>query len=122
MEADNVITKELLMEAAKKKGLTNREHIEKDYLQDLLLFRLYQKTNAFVFNGGTCLYKIYGLPRFSEDLDFSLLGKTDAEKVVLEVAGKIGAKVTDIKRMKGSLLIKLGFNSVASGSPASAVG
>lgn len=107
-----MITKELLLEIARKKGLTNREHIEKDYFQDLFLFHLYRKTNLLVFKGGTCLYKIYGLPRFSEDLDFSVLGEIDAEKLVNEVADKIGAEAKSAKRMKGSLLIKLGFKGI----------
>ncbi|MBM3303587.1 MAG: nucleotidyl transferase AbiEii/AbiGii toxin family protein [Candidatus Aenigmarchaeota archaeon] len=75
-----MIPKEMLVEAAKRKGLKNREHIEKDYFQDLFLYHLCRKTNALVFKGGTALYKIYSLQRFSEDLDFSLLGKTDVRK------------------------------------------
>ncbi|MBU3957881.1 MAG: nucleotidyl transferase AbiEii/AbiGii toxin family protein [Nanoarchaeota archaeon] len=107
-----MITKEMLLEIAKKKGLTNREHMEKDYFQDLFLFHLYKKTNLLIFKGGTCLYKIYGLPRFSEDLDFSVLGETDTEKLVNEVADKIGAEVKNAKRTKNSLLIRLGFKGI----------
>lgn len=107
-----MISKEMLMGVAKKKGLTNKEHIEKDYFQDLLLFHVYKKTNLLVFKGGTCLYKLYGLPRFSEDLDFSLLGKADIEGIVREAAGKIGAEVKSSKKMQNSLLIKLGFRGI----------
>lgn len=113
---DNMITREMLLEIAKKKGLTNREHMEKDYFQDLFLFHLYKKTNMLVFKGGTCLYKIYGLPRFSEDLDFSVLEETDAEKLVNEVADKIGAEARSAKRMKNSLLIRLGFKGILTSS------
>jgi len=107
-----MIDKEMLLDVAKKKGLTNKEHIEKDYFQDLFLFHLYKKTNRFIFKGGTCLYKIYGLHRFSEDLDFSVIEKPDAEKIVVEIAGKIGANVKGVKRMKNSILIKIGFNGI----------
>jgi predicted nucleotidyltransferase component of viral defense system len=42
---------------------------EKDYLQDLLLFIIYSNVGEeLIFKGGTCLYKIYKLNRFSEDL------------------------------------------------------
>lgn len=107
-----MITKEMLLEIAKKKGLTNKEYIEKDYFQDLFLFNLYKKTNLFIFKGGTCLYKIYNLPRFSEDLDFSLLRKTEPEKIVSEVANKINGEIKTIKKMKNSILIKIGFNGI----------
>ena len=47
--------------------------IEKDYLQDLILYNIYKTTkNAFVFKGGTALSKVYHTDRFSEDLDFTL--------------------------------------------------
>lgn len=112
-----MMPKELLVEAAKKKGLTNKEHIEKDYFQDLFLFHLYKKTNRLVFKGGTCLYKLYGLPRFSEDLDFSTLEEKEtagalAEGLVSEVSGKIGAEVKSVKKMESSMIVKLGFAGI----------
>ena len=39
---------------------------EKDYLQDILLFSIYSIVGReLVFKGGTCLYKIYKINRFS---------------------------------------------------------
>lgn len=105
-----MITKELLLEIAKKKGLKNKEHIEKDYFQDKFLYELYKKTNKLVFKGGTALYKIYGLPRFSEDLDFSVLGEFD-EGVIEEVTSKIG-EIKTMKKLKDSLQIKIGFKGI----------
>jgi len=56
---------------------------EKDYIQDAVLFSLYQKvSDEFVFKGGTCLYKFYSLPRFSEDLDFTLSKSVKIDKVI----------------------------------------
>jgi len=108
-----MITKEILQESAKRKGLSNKEYIEKDYFQDLVLFNIYKKTNLLVFKGGTALYKLYDLPRFSEDLDFSLLENFDFEKVVGEVAKNIeGASVREIKKTEGSVLIKMGFKGI----------
>lgn len=110
MEVENMITKELLLEIAKKKGLKNKEHIEKDYFQDKFLYELYKKTNKLIFKGGTALYKIYGLPRFSEDLDFSVLGEFD-EGVIEEVTSKIG-EIKTMKKLKDSLQIKIGFKGI----------
>src|SRR3989338_150593 len=46
--------------------------LEKDYLQNLLLHNIYSVIGrTLVFKGGTCLYKLHNLDRFSEDLDFS---------------------------------------------------
>lgn len=53
-------------------GLT-RGQVEKDYMQYLALQFIGRTTGSdLVFKGGTCLQKVFGLDRFSEDLDFSL--------------------------------------------------
>lgn len=108
-----MIKKEMLEEIAGKKGLINKEHIEKDYFQDLLLFNICKKTNLFIFKGGTCLYKIYNLQRFSEDLDFSLLKDCNAEDIIKEAIKNIeGCKIKEIKKTKDSLIIKISFNGI----------
>ena len=49
----------------------SEKNAEKDYLLELLLFLLASETGKkLVFKGGTALYKLYSLNRFSEDLDF----------------------------------------------------
>ncbi len=48
---------------------------EKDYINELFLSKIYEKDMGVVFKGGTALSKFYGLPRFSDDLDFSLSNK-----------------------------------------------
>ena len=106
-----MITKEILLETGRKKKLFNKEHIEKSYFQDLLLFYLFKKTNKFIFKGGTALYKIYGLPRFSEDLDFSItedLSLEEAERIIGEITENSNYfKIKSLKRVKDSLLIKI---------------
>ncbi len=70
-----MINREALFEIAKFKGLSPKL-AELDYLQDVALFNIYQEFgNKLVFKGGTCLYKIFQLNRFSEDLDFSATHK-----------------------------------------------
>ncbi|MHB8361317.1 MAG: nucleotidyl transferase AbiEii/AbiGii toxin family protein [Thermoplasmataceae archaeon] len=60
-----------LREIGKIKGLTNPGQMEKDYFQELLMLAIFRNNeNGLVFKGGTCLYKLYSLDRFSEDLDF----------------------------------------------------
>ncbi len=104
--------RELLLEIGKKKGLKNREHIEKDYFQDKLLYWIFKLTNNLVFKGGTALCKLYNMPRFSEDLDFTLLDpKERIEDKILKIAGKLNAEV-NTKRFKTSLLFKLRFKGV----------
>jgi len=52
--------------------------IEKDYLQHILLRAIAGRCGpALVFKGGTALQKVWGLPRFSEDLDFTNVGTED---------------------------------------------
>ena len=71
-----------MKEIIKKKliGLKSRDekyNFLREYVQELILQildrRRYFKDLAFV--GGTALRMIYDLPRFSEDLDFSLISK-----------------------------------------------
>ncbi len=66
-----MIKREELEPFAKLKGLSLRS-AELDYLQDIALINIFREFgNRLVFKGGTCLYKIYQLDRFSEDLDFT---------------------------------------------------
>ena len=49
-------------------------NVLREYLQARILYAM-QKAGAFTslaFHGGTCLRFLYSIPRYSEDLDFSL--------------------------------------------------
>lgn len=106
-----MIDREFLLKVAKNKGLKNREHIEKDYFQDVLLYHLYKKSNNFIFKGGTCLYKLYNLPRFSEDLDFSILTQKNIKETIESVARELKAKI-ETKKTKTYFLFKLRFSGI----------
>lgn len=79
-------------------------NIIREYFQHIFLDELYKLSNAekLLFKGGTALRIIYGSPRFSEDLDFSLYGvergkiKSFTEGLfvdVLEAMAHFGIKV-----------------------------
>lgn len=65
----------LVPDELKKYGFQRKlkriEQIWLDYLQDHLLALLYRKYPDLVFRGGTCIWKLYGGERFSEDLDLA---------------------------------------------------
>jgi len=66
-----MIKREELLRIASLNGLPPH-FAELDYLQDIALLGIYREFgNKLVFKGGTCLYKLYKLNRFSEDLDFT---------------------------------------------------
>jgi predicted nucleotidyltransferase component of viral defense system len=44
---------------------------ERDYVQHLILWLLYSRSQELVFKGGTALRLVYGGNRYSEDLDFN---------------------------------------------------
>lgn len=74
-----------LTRIAETKHLTIR-NAEKDYLLELLLFSLSDDKRSLVFKGGTALYKFYNLNRFSEDIDFDMIGKRfDADKMIKKI-------------------------------------
>lgn len=55
-------------------------HVAREYLQDRILSSL-QRAGAMIplaFHGGTALRFLYGIPRYSEDLDFALEGSAEA--------------------------------------------
>lgn len=62
-------------------------NIIREYFQHIFLSELYKlpETEKLLFKGGTALRIIYGSPRFSEDLDFSLFGVLHNEtKIFIE--------------------------------------
>jgi len=80
-----MITKSELTRIAEIKHLTIR-NAEKDYLLELLLYILSDYRRSLVFKGGTALYKFYNLNRFSEDIDFDVIGKRfDIDKVIKKI-------------------------------------
>jgi hypothetical protein len=88
---------------------------EKDYLQDLVLFSLYSQVGpSFVFKGGTCLFKVYNLNRFSEDLDFTLTEKVDVKKITGKIVTDsallgIKGKIKEIREYRNEINIRLLF-------------
>lgn len=104
-----MITKSELISTGRLKGLTNVGYMEKDYFLDLVLFSISRNTkNGIVFKGGTCMYKIYGFERFSEDLDFSEVRDTNLELLIQKILSdldKFGIEASISKRREP-------FNSV----------
>lgn len=54
---------------------TNDATVFREYLQVLFLSRLYEysKNQQIIFKGGTAIHLIFNAPRFSEDLDFTVV-------------------------------------------------
>ena len=101
---------------AAKSGYNDKLNAMREYLQAYILSFMYEggvfRHAAFV--GGTALRFLHGLPRFSEDLDFSQAGK---EKVAfgalmgkimreLELAGYSAAASVDEEKTVNSAFIK----------------
>jgi len=103
-----------LHEIARLKRLT-LVNVEKDYLQELLLFGLYSEVGPeLVFKGGTCLYKLHKLSRFSEDLDFTLSKKADLKEAVRKAVDRmrflgVSGVVKDVKKYSREINFRLLF-------------
>lgn len=109
-----MIKKDELRKIADAKRLSV-ENAEKDYLLELLLFYIYSEFgDTLILKGGTALYKLYNLNRFSEDLDFTLnrrrfdltkfLSKTMRSLSLIGIEGKI-----KIERYKNEINVRLQF-------------
>lgn len=89
----------------------------REILQEIVLYSLSDAGffNHAVFYGGTALRILYGLPRFSEDLDFSLI-KPDAsfdlskyEKAVLETLKTYGFEAQIETKIKEQSAVQSAF-------------
>lgn len=101
-----MITIEVLEKLARQYQTNVFPNIVREYFQHVFLGELYKlklpETERMLFKGGTALRVIYGSPRFSEDLDFSLFGVSPSQtksfveelflKVLVEME-RIGIKV-----------------------------
>ncbi len=111
-----MITKDELKKIAESKRLSP-ENCEKDYLLELILFSIYSEFgSALVLKGGTALYKLYNLNRFSEDLDFTFNKrkfdfKKLARKIILSLERLgISGKMKELSKYKNEVNIKLVFS------------
>jgi predicted nucleotidyltransferase component of viral defense system len=78
-----------LMKVSETKSLSLKA-CEKDYLLELILLNLSDMKRDMIFKGGTALFKFYNLNRFSEDLDFDLIGRRkDPEKLTESLKRRI---------------------------------
>jgi len=85
----------------------NIRNTEKDYLLELLLYALSDDKRSLVFKGGTALYKFYNLNRFSEDLDFDVVGKRfDADKMIKKIIRNL-----ELTGMQGTIPEKIGYSN-----------
>lgn len=104
-----MILQNTLQALAKKYQTSEFPNVAREYFQHLFLSNLYklEGSEKLLFKGGTALRIIYGSPRFSEDLDFSIVDlrptqykkfiediftKTLSEIELMGVSVKLGAK------------------------------
>lgn len=65
-----MLTKAQIQRIAQRHGVGMQVQ-ERDYVQHLILWLLYSRSQGLVFKGGTALRLVYGGNRYSEDLDFN---------------------------------------------------
>jgi len=107
-----IIKQELLDKARFSRFKPHQQ--EKHYIQSIILNSIYSTiNNELVFKGGTCLLFFYGLNRFSEDLDFTMIKDIDPKKLKsnitkdLENLG-INHNITKIEEKDNSLSFRIG--------------
>ena len=72
---------EMMLSQHNEEQGTSTPNASHEVMQQLVLAGLYRGGffKHAAFYGGTCLRIFHGLPRFSEDLDFSLIEKRDLD-------------------------------------------
>ncbi|OGH84395.1 MAG: hypothetical protein A2261_02230 [Candidatus Magasanikbacteria bacterium RIFOXYA2_FULL_44_8] len=95
-----MITAETIERLAKQYQMSVFPNIIREYFEHVFLAKLYSLPGAerLLFKGGTALRIVYGSPRFSEDLDFSLFGVTqhDVKQTVENLFVKVLADMEQI--------------------------
>jgi len=88
-----MLTRAQIQRLAQRHGISAQTQ-ERDYIQHLLLFLLYTRSQKLVFKGGTALRVVYHGNRYSEDLDFNAPVEVEESKklwgVVLDDLGDFG--------------------------------
>lgn len=96
-------------------GLAEQDQALKEMLQEMILYALWRNDffEAAAFQGGTCLRILYGLPRFSEDLDFILKSPNRAFRWsktlagVAEVLEEFGVTVEVVDRSRADHAVQM---------------
>ncbi len=109
-----MISIETLEKLSKQYQMGVFPNVAREYFQHLFLSELYKLPDSekLLFKGGTALRIIYGSPRFSEDLDFSLFGVSSHE-VKSFVEGLFIKTLAEIEKM--GIHITLGEFGATSG-------
>ena len=100
------------------KSETSFQNIIREYIQHLFLRSFYTKRGCenFLFKGGTALRIVFGSPRFSEDLDFTGVGRSRdyervLEKTLLDLSNEgIKIDLTESKPTSGGHLANMIVN------------
>lgn len=106
-----MISLEDLKRIGRLKGLYNIGYAEKDYIMDIILLSISRSTkDELVFKGGTCLYKFYGLHRFSEDIDFTMKKDININSLLKKIISNlsyfgIDAEIKSDKREYNTIMI-----------------
>ena len=89
----------VLSQISSEASLQENRNRMRRFLQIILLKILHESSvgSALAFTGGTALHFIHELPRFSEDLDFSLVRpeKYDLEKLINHTESNLGRLALD---------------------------
>jgi len=99
---------ELMLEKYKPKSIEDHKNALKEIVQEIALLGLFRSGffNNAAFYGGTALRIFYGLDRFSEDLDFSLLSPNNIfnlskyTKYIQNELGAYGFEMTVEEKVK----------------------
>jgi len=95
-----MISGEALQKLAAQYQTDVSPNIVREYFQHVFLSELYKLPEAekMLFKGGTALRVVYGSPRFSEDLDFSVfeIAQHDLKKFVEDLFVKVLAKIEQL--------------------------
>lgn len=96
------MNKQLAETLEKKLGISQEQIVREEY-EMIILKALFESKlgKSFVFRGGTALRLSYGSPRFSEDLDFSII--EDLDKKELKTLLKKVAEENEALQLKEAL-------------------
>lgn len=104
-----MLTKTQIQRIAQRNGIGMQVQ-ERDYLQHLLLWLLYSRSQVLTFKGGTALRLVYGGSRYSEDLDFN--GRDDVA-ALQRLWGRVVTRLEDfgvVAELRNEWVSQVGYS------------
>jgi len=111
-----MLSNEILIDLSKELKI-DRERIIREFYEILLLNELSKEhfSRNIAFKGGTALRLVYQSPRFSDDLDFSIINEIKVKDVfgfAKKVSREFGLEIVDLHEKRNTIIAEFSIQEI----------